>query len=571
MEEYMNKNKTLDFEYTETESSILEQLKQHKLFSPLLEFLYKEDKALLTQKFPEKKFNIAALKGLLGYDEILDTQLVNLSEVNLLADLLKNNKNILLKQPALIKVSKKNLKKLWRINKYYFDSTYLFHKFPSWKILKENEFLLPFVQVTVLLALLKTLPDQQEITVRIVENLDSLIQTKAMLALHRKIKEKPAIQPSSATLIMSEECNLRCAYCYEPHKARDKTTLTFELAKQVLRKFDRDCKVTFFGGEPMLHIELMKKLCEWGWEYRNFNFELITNGQIIDRDFFRDYAKYFNYIQLSCDGPEPANDINRGHGTFRKAMEFYQAFFEETGKYPTLHPVLSKYSVPYMLDTVKWFCQMETKYGAIASLRWLPGDANLWNETDFQVYAEQLDLVKKWYLDNNIRSTSFSIRAFAQAERDLLGVQNRERSPLRNDTTFCSAGRSLMAVLPTGKVVPCHHEYWCEPKERIYEEIDIDDDFSGINHMSELCMKDVPECNSCPQWGCCVCPGSFYFHSKSYTTPDKNWCRAGKMLIETAKKYVEELAEKLNYDKHKIDYLTAGVDYLLQEKINNKN
>ncbi|GBR73536.1 radical SAM/SPASM domain-containing protein [Candidatus Termititenax aidoneus] len=562
----MGENIEISFKCDETEAAILNQLAQNKLFSPLLAFLNKEDKALLVQKPREQKFSVGELKNLLAYAEIQDLYLSNEPELNLLADLLQNSAKVTLKLPSLVKVTKKNLEKLWRVNKYYFESAYLFHKFSPEKILKNSEFFLPFTQLTTLFAALKVLPDQCEILVGVVENLDLLIRAKAMLALRQKIKENPAIQPTSATLIMSEECNLRCAYCYEPQKTRDKAVLTFELAKRVLRKFDRDAKIVFFGGEPMLHIELMKKICEWGWEYRNFNFELITNGQIIDREFFRDYAKYFNYVQLSCDGPEPANDINRGHGSFKRALKFYQAFYEETGKYPTLHPVLSKYSVPYMLDTVKWFYEMEKSYGSLASLRWLPGDANIWDETDFRIYAEQLDLIKKWYLHNNIRDTSFSIRAFAQAERDLLGVKNRERKPLRNATTFCAAGRSLMAVLPSGKVVPCHHEYWCAPEERIYTEIDIDEDFTGINHLSELCMKDVPECNSCPQWGCCVCPGSFYFHSKSYTQPDKNWCRAGKMLIETAKSYAEELAQKLNDDKNKIEYLAAGIDYLLQKE-----
>jgi uncharacterized protein len=370
---------------------------------------------------------------------------------------------------------------------------------------------------------------------------------------------------------MSEACNLRCVYCYEPQAKRNNDVLSFEKAKQVLRKFDRDSKIMFFGGEPMLHVDLMKKICEWGWEYRNFTFQMTTNGQIIDREFFREYAKHFTYVQLSIDGPEPAQEINRGHGSFRRAMEFYNAFKEETGRPPVLFPVLSKYSVPYLLDIVRWFYDVEIRdTQEKLSLRWLPGDASSWSEEDFAVYAEQLTLVKKWYLENNIRNSGFVIAAFAQAEKALLGLENTEvhtSKPSRGEDNFCSAGRALMAVLPSGNMVPCHHEYWCAPQERVYEEVGLDDDSPGVNHMSELCMNDIPECNSCPQWGCCVCPGSFYFHSKSYTVPDKNWCRAGKMMIETAKNYVEELAERMQNNDHKISYLAAGVDLLLQKEL----
>jgi uncharacterized protein len=559
----------------ETESSIISQLEQNKLFAPLISFLHQKDWSQLVaavQNAKEKEFTIAELKELLAYDPALEENLVEPEKITLLATLLQNNKNLQLPLPYLVCLDKKNLKKMLRINKYYSESTYLFHKFPSQKILKNETFLLPFLQLPVLLSILSVLPAEQKISVAVIEDLNSIISVKAMLAINKKVKENPKIQPSSATLIMSEECNLRCIYCYEPHQKRDKTVLSFAKAKQVLRKFDRDAKVSFFGGEPMLHVELMKQICEWGWEFRNLHFEMVTNGQIIDREFFRDYAKYFTYVQLSVDGLEAAHDINRGHGSFKRAMEFYQVFKEETGRYPTLHPVLSKFSLPYLLDIVKWFYAMEADQSSDRySFRWLPGDAASWQEEDFILYAEQLMAVKKWYLEHNIRSTNFSIRAFAAAEHDLLNIDNgKQLNQLRDCDSFCSAGRTLMAVLPNGTMVPCHHEYWCAPEQRVYEEIALDEDSPGLNHMSELCLKDIPQCNSCPQWGCCVCPGSFYFQGRSYTKPDQNWCRAGKMLIETARTYAEDLAALLRDDKHKLDYLAAGMDYLLQKEIETK-
>ena len=559
----------ISFKQKETTESILKQLNQNKLFEPLTAFLYQEDIVDLTcavEKAKVTEMTIAELKETLVYRKELDRNMVSEQEVSVLENILQNNSTLQLELPYIIKLNKKNTKKMFRISKYYQQNSFLFQKFSGRNFLKNEHFFLPFLQIPVLFAMLNVLSDTQKISVVILYGLDELISIKAMLAINKKVKENPNIQPSGATLIMSEECNLRCNYCYEPQQKRDKTVLTFEKAKQVLRKFDRDSVITFFGGEPMLHIELMKQICEWGWEYRNFKFDLVTNGQIIDRAFFRDYAKYFDYVQLSCDGPEAANDINRGHGSFKRAMEFYEAFKEETGRYPTLHPVLSKYSMPYLLDIVKWFYQFESTRGETKSLRWLPGDAHIWEETDFQIYAEQLALVKDWYLENDIRVTGFSIRAFAQAEHDLLGLNNNEKMPLRGAEQFCSAGRTLMAILPSGNIVPCHHEYWCAEDERIYEEIGLNDDSPGVNHMSELCMCDIPECNSCPQWGCCICPGSFFFHSKSYTTPDKNWCRAGKMLIETAKSYAEDLAQKISDSRHKIDYLAAGVDYLLEQE-----
>jgi uncharacterized protein len=572
-----NMTKNITFNQAVEEIELVKMLKQNVVFSPLMSFWEKEDTVNVVQAVQTAKaqeITIAELKALIAYNIELDGKIIPEQEIMALADIIQNNQTISLALPCLTRVNKKNIIKLLRINKYQFASTYLFKKIPGKALVNDNVFVLPFLQLPTLYALLKVLPDEQKISIAIVENIDEIISVKAMHAISKKIKENPKIQPDAATLVMSEDCNLRCIYCYEPHQKRDKTIMSFEMAKQVLRKFDRDSKITFFGGEPMLHIDLMKQICEWGWEFRNFTFEMVTNGQIVDREFFRNYAKYFDYVQLSCDGPESANDINRGHGSFGRCMEFMRVFYEETGRYPVLHPVLSKYSIPYLLEIIKWYyekesgiCAQENKYGG---LRWLPGDASAWEEKDFELYAEQLTLIKEWYLENNIRTTSFSIRAFAQAEQGLLGIDNEQRPPLRGRDPFCSAGTNMMAVLPTGVMVPCHHEYWCEAKDRIYEQLALNEDAPGINHMSEIRVEDIPECNACPQWGCCICPGSFYFHSKSYTKPDKNWCRAGKILIETAKSYVEALVQKIRDENNKVNYLAAGVDYLLTETARTK-
>ncbi|GBR73924.1 radical SAM/SPASM domain-containing protein [Candidatus Termititenax aidoneus] len=564
----------LSFRRELVKAELTEQLSQDKLLGALYPFFDDNNfDAILKsiQESVEIKISIGELKKLIMYKAETDKYLVNEQEMKSLIDILKANSNdISLRMPYLIKVNKDNFLKILRVDKYYNDSSYMFKKMPS-KYIRDNlEFVLPFQHTALLLAMCQVLADEQIVKIAVLSDLDALIKVKAMLAINKKVKENPKIQPDSATLIMSEECNLRCVYCYEPHQKRDKTVMTFETAKQVLRKFDRDCKITFFGGEPMLNIELMKQICEWGWEYRNFSFEMITNGQVIDREFFRNYVKYFKYVQLSLDGPRAANDLNRGHGSFQRGMEFYNVFQEETGWAPTIHPVLSKYSVPYLLDMVKWFYNIEKMRDTKLPLRWLPGDSSTWTEEDFGVYAEQLVLLKKWYLENDIRQSHFAVLAFSLAEEKLLNIKQDgtwHNEPRYNESHFCSAGRTLMAVLPSGKMVPCHHEYWCAPEDRIYSELDINEDSPGINHMSEMCMRDIPKCNACPQWGCCVCPGSFYLHGKTYTEPDQNWCRAGKMLIEVAKNYVEELAEKLNNSNHKTEYLTAGVDYLLQKEV----
>ena len=574
---------------------------ENKLFQPLLHYFTPIDFNTLNENYqntPIQELSIEQLRQMLNHSPNITNELIsNTHEYTLLKEVIASNNELNLPMPIIFKTDTKQAKKIARMYKYHYNSSYFFELIPNKKFIQNNDFFFSLAHTVVLYALIDSLPPETKLSVIVLDQLNELLNTKLMHAINEKIKDNPKlIQPNSATLIMSEECNLRCSYCYEPHQVRNNTVLTFDTAKKVLRKFSNDSKVTFFGGEPMMHVDLMKQICEWGWEYKNFRFEMVTNGQIIDRAFFRDYAKYFTYVQLSCDGPEAANDINRGHGSFKRIMAFYNAFKEETGRAPTLHPVLSKHSVPFLLDMVKWYAEIETANNTgekAKGLRWLPGDAPTWDEETFTEYKRQLELVKNWYLENAVwNNPAFKIEAFEKAEQQILyknnstctdgacetcdSNQNKQKNgskkgPLRDNDPFCSAGKSLMAVLPTGVMVPCHHEYWCPSEERVYEEIAIDEDPSGINHMSELCMKDIPECNTCEQWGCCVCPGSFYFHSRSYVTPDPQWCRAGKMLIQTAKKYIEERNTLLQDEQNKYEYLSAGVDYLIQKEVDKLN
>ena len=64
------------------------------------------------------------------------------------------------------------------------------------------------------------------------------------------------------TLHLTRACNLDCSYCYAPPQAGP--GMTFETGCKVLRfgarTTDGSCGIIFFGGEPLLHKELIRDL-----------------------------------------------------------------------------------------------------------------------------------------------------------------------------------------------------------------------------------------------------------------------------------------------------------------------
>ena len=68
-------------------------------------------------------------------------------------------------------------------------------------------------------------------------------------------------------LLLTEECNLNCVYCYEHFKSKRK--MSFDTAKSILDDFYSTSKpgdtvlIEVFGGEPFTNFELIKQIDDY--------------------------------------------------------------------------------------------------------------------------------------------------------------------------------------------------------------------------------------------------------------------------------------------------------------------
>lgn len=87
-----------------------------------------------------------------------------------------------------------------------------------------------------------------------------------------KIGKTPPQWSSKAqtiTFVVTEDCNLRCKYCYITHKASNKK-MSFETAKKFIDYIlTADIEtadsviVDFFGGEPFMEVSLVDKISDY--------------------------------------------------------------------------------------------------------------------------------------------------------------------------------------------------------------------------------------------------------------------------------------------------------------------
>ncbi|MFQ7473484.1 MAG: radical SAM protein, partial [Anaerovoracaceae bacterium] len=96
-------------------------------------------------------------------------------------------------------------------------------------------------------------------------------------------------------LHVAHACNMTCGYCFagkgEYHG--EQAIMSYEVGKQALDWLiknsgtRRNLEVDFFGGEPLLNFEVVKKLVAYGRSQekkhnKNFRFTLTTNGILLN-------------------------------------------------------------------------------------------------------------------------------------------------------------------------------------------------------------------------------------------------------------------------------------------------
>ncbi len=143
---------------------------------------------------------------------------------------------------------------------------------------------------------------------------------------------EPATAPLpviSLTLILTEECNLGCVYCY----GQENNTGRMSQAT-ALRAIDwfvgqagnvQDLNVTFFGGEPLLMFPLMKKVADYALAKakaasKEIAFQITTNGTLLDEEIIDFLKEYQVRVLVSLDGPKEIHDAQRpfpdGRGSY---------------------------------------------------------------------------------------------------------------------------------------------------------------------------------------------------------------------------------------------------------------
>lgn len=128
------------------------------------------------------------------------------------------------------------------------------------------------------------------------------------------------------TMLPTDNCNLRCAYCYQNDVLEKKPSRI--MSDDTVQKFIYFCEtarrkesysnidLSFFGGEPLLAMNVVIKCAQYvKSNWKNYAMSITTNGTLLDSNTLDIlYENGIKRIQISIDGTEDIHNKRRRFG-----------------------------------------------------------------------------------------------------------------------------------------------------------------------------------------------------------------------------------------------------------------
>ncbi len=297
-------------------------------------------------------------------------------------------------------------------------------------------------------------------------------------------------------------------------------------------------EVDFFGGEPLMNWEVVKKLVEYGRSKekecnKKFRFTLTTNGVLLNDEIMEFANQEMANVVLSLDGRKNINDKMRpfrnGKGSYDLIVPKFQKFArlrEEAGLAYYVRGTFTRDNLDFSEDILHYadlgFHQM-----SIEPVVGQPDEPYAIREEDLPKIMEEyerlaVELLKRKKEGRGVNFFHFMI--------DL------EQGPcVAKRLSGCGSGTEYLAVTPWGDFYPCHQfvgneEFLMGNVEEGITRTDIQDEFKLCNVYAK------PKCRECfaryyCSGGCAA--NAFQFHGSINDAYDLG-CEMQKKRVECA-------------------------------------
>ncbi len=311
-------------------------------------------------------------------------------------------------------------------------------------------------------------------------------------------------------LHVAHTCNLTCEYCFasQGKYQGERALMSFEVGKQALDFLiahsgsRRNLEVDFFGGEPLMNWDVVKRLVAYGREQekihnKKFRFTLTTNGMLIDDDVIEFANKEMHNVVLSLDGRKEVHDSLRktasGKGSYDIIVPKFQKLVESRGgKGYYVRGTFTHNNVEFTKDLLHMadlgFTELSMEPVVCG-----PDEPYALTEADKPILFEQYELLAKEMIRRKKAGNGFTFYHYM--------IDLKAGPCVYKRISGCGSGTEYLAVTPWGDLYPCH-QFVGDPK------YSMGDVWQGVTNTA--LRDEFKQCNAYARPGCRDCWARMY-------------------------------------------------------------
>lgn len=353
---------------------------------------------------------------------------------------------------------------------------------------------------------------------------------------------------SKLVLMVSEDCNYDCRYCYH---TRESKAMNREIAEKALDFFlprmPKTANLYFLGGEPLLNTSLIKEMVEYVGNRtastgQTCRYNISTNGSLIDEEILKFFNAHRFTVELSFDGL--VQDVGRKKGSFQQLVPMLARLKASPEITLVVNSVFYPPTVQYLSESLRFLLDLDLPHLSLG-----------------------LELDEPWG-HSAIDTFEREFRRLMDLLRD--HVQRTGKQPLHFFPTLdargiwrCSAGQSQVTVTADGEIWGCalFHEYYKQKEDngwyRNYCFGTLDDMIRHhkkmfpeiVDNYKQLSMdnfhSEYARCFLCPEIEKCgVCPVSSAFVQDDPERVPSHICRINRIAIREKERFLKQPGKK---------------------------
>ncbi len=345
-------------------------------------------------------------------------------------------------------------------------------------------------------------------------------------------------------LHIAHDCNLACRYCFaeegEYHGRR--ALMSYEVGKKALDFLiansgnRQHLEVDFFGGEPLMNWDVVKRLVEYGRSQekehnKKFRFTLTTNGVLLNDEIMEFCNKEMSNVVLSLDGRKEVNDHMRpfrnGKGSYDLIVPKFQKFAElRADKDYFVRGTFTNKNLDFGEDVLH-YADLGFKKMSMEPVVAEPTEDYAIREEDLPQILAEYDRLAAEYVKRHKEGRGFTFFHFM--------VDLKQGPCVAKRLSGCGSGTEYLAVTPWGDLYPCHQ--FVGKEEFLLGNVDTGVTNTAIRDEFKLCNVYAKEkCKDCFARFYCSggCAANSYNFHKSITDAYDIGCKMQKKRIECA-------------------------------------